>query len=224
MKTITFVRHGQSIANAGGITMAHDAIPLSELGRLHAQALACLLPDRPSQILASEYLRAQHTAQPYCNRFGMLAQIHPLLHEFSIIDPTLLEGMNGEQRRPIAEAYWQESNPHKRMGDNAETFVEFERRVGDFLPQLHRLPHGAVLFGHGMWIGMLIWKLLGFSATDSVGMKSFRSFQLGLTMPNGAVYHLQENASGHWHAQVDESIMRKMMGMTLNQVSFDILA
>ncbi len=31
MKTLTFIRHGESTANAGGITMAHDAIPLSEI-------------------------------------------------------------------------------------------------------------------------------------------------------------------------------------------------
>lgn len=31
---ITFVRHGQSTANAGGLTMAHAAIPLSEQRRL----------------------------------------------------------------------------------------------------------------------------------------------------------------------------------------------
>lgn len=82
MKTITFVRHGQSTANAGGVTMLHHAIPLSGLGELHAQALAQLLPSRPSAVWVSQYLRAQQTAQPYCNRVGVAAQTHPLLHEF----------------------------------------------------------------------------------------------------------------------------------------------
>ena len=27
MKTITFIRHGESIVNAGGVTMANDVIP-----------------------------------------------------------------------------------------------------------------------------------------------------------------------------------------------------
>ena len=213
MKTITFVRHGQSTANAGGVTMPHDIIPLSELGRQHAQVLAKLLPDRPSLILTSEYLRAQHTAQPYCDRVGMAAQTHPLVHEFSTIDPVLLQGMDGEQRRPIADAYWLESDPAKRMGATAETFIEFDQRVAAFQSQLHQLPDGSVLFGHGMWIGMLVWKLLGFGARDTIGMKAFRRFQLGLPMPNGAIYRLREAAPGQWFASVDEAAMRTLLAV-----------
>lgn len=58
---------------------------------------------------------------------------------------------------------------------------------------------------------MLIWKFLGFSAGDSLGMKSFRRFQSGLSMPKCAVYHFREAAPGHWHACVDEAIMRKLI-------------
>jgi broad specificity phosphatase PhoE len=215
-KTITFVRHGQSTANAGGLTMAHDAIPLSELGQLHAQFLATALPDRPSLILTSEYLRAQHTAQPYCERVGVPQQTHPLLHEFSTIDPALLEGMYGEQRRPFVEAYWQEPHPDKRMGEGAETFAEFDERVSAFVPQLQQLPQGAVVFGHGMWIGLLVFKLLGFTSRDIAGMKAFRRFQLGLPMPNGAVYRFHETSSGHWYTQADEPIMRSLLALRLN--------
>ena len=127
--------------------------------------------------------------------------------------------MNGQQRRPIADAYWQESNPHKRMGDNAETFTEFHQRVTSFMLQLQDIPNGAVLFGHGIWIGMLIWKLLGLSSIDSMGMKSFRSFQLGLPMPNGAVYRFQETSPGQWHAQMDEAIMRTLVDVSLTPVT-----
>lgn len=215
MKIITFVRHGQSTANAGGLTMPHDLIPLSELGQLQARVLATVLPDDPSLMLTSEYLRAQHTAQPYCNRVCVPAQTHPLLHEFSTIDPVLLEGMYGEQRRPIADAYWQESNPGKRMGANAETFTEFDQRVTAFLRELHHIPDRSVLFGHGMWIGMLVWKLLGFSARDSTGMKAFRRFQMGLPMPNGAVYRLEERVAGYWRAQIDELNLRALLAVRL---------
>ena len=57
MKTITFIRHGQSTANTSGITMAHDAIPLSERGKAQAQALANALDLQPAVIVVSEYLR-----------------------------------------------------------------------------------------------------------------------------------------------------------------------
>jgi alpha-ribazole phosphatase len=208
MKIITFVRHAQSIANAGGVTMENDAIPLSELGKVQSQALASILECKASKIFVSEYSRTHETARPFCEKMAMEPYIHPLLHEFSTIDPALLVGMTGEQRRPIADAYWQEAVPTKRMGENAETFNEFEQRVEIFRSELKEIPDGAVLFGHGMWLGMLIWKLLGFSATDSLGMKSFRRFQTGLPMPNCAVYTFMHHSDGHWHIQANEKIMR----------------
>ena len=59
------------------------------------------------------------------------------------------------------------------------------------------LPHGTVCFGHGIWIGMVAWQLLGFSV-DGQGMRQFRRFQSGLPLPNGAVYALRELAVGAW--------------------------
>jgi hypothetical protein len=67
---LTFVRHGQSVVNAGGVTMERALIPLSPLGVAQAACVAALL------------------------------------QEFSVLDPALPEGMTGEQRRPIADAYW----------------------------------------------------------------------------------------------------------------------
>jgi broad specificity phosphatase PhoE len=214
LKTITFVRHGQSTANAGGITMDHDAIPLSELGELQAKTLSKLLPDSASKILASHYLRAQQTARYYSDRIGISIEQHPLLHEFSTIDPSLLQGMNGEQRRPFVETYWTEPSIIKRMGEHAETFEEFHLRVAAFLPELQCLPANTVVFGHGMWIAMMIWQLQGFTTNDITGMKAFRRFQLGFPMPNCAVYQLTQSNSGNWALQVHEPIMRTLLGIT----------
>ncbi len=54
---IYFVRHGQSTANAGGMTMEHADIPLSQLGRAQATLLAALLEVQPVLVLTSTYLR-----------------------------------------------------------------------------------------------------------------------------------------------------------------------
>ena len=211
IKSILFVRHGQSVANAGGVTMEHAAIPLSSLGVRQAHTLAALLPAKPACVFTSAYLRAQETAQPYCYLVGAKAEALPLLNEFSTIDPALLAGMNGEQRRPIADAFWKEADPCKRMGEKAETFTEFSQRVSDFVDGFDSIPDGSVLFGHGMMIGLMIWNLLGFNTIDSVGMKHFRRFQSGLPMPNGAVYHFDEVAPGRWQVRADEAIMREIM-------------
>ncbi|PPD50186.1 MAG: histidine phosphatase family protein [Methylobacter sp.] len=213
MKTITFIRHGQSIANAGGITMAHDAIPLSELGTRQAEALADKFKLQPSAIYVSEFVRTHQTARPFCEKISMSATVQPLLNEFSCIDPAFIQGMNGEQRRPIANAYWQEADPTKRMGEGADTFIEFQQRVATFIPELDTLPNNTLLFGHGIWFGMLTWKLLGF---NSLGMKAFRRFQLGLPMPNCAVYTLESPAPCHWRVRANEEAISMILEATSN--------
>jgi broad specificity phosphatase PhoE len=214
MKTIYFVRHGQSQANAGGVTMEHHAIPLTDIGRRQAQALALMLPQSPAGVWVSPFVRARDTARPYCERLSRQAVVLDEAREFETIDPALLEGMTGAQRRPIADAYWAESDVSKRMGARAETFLEFAARVARFAAvELPKLPDGAVLFGHGMWMGMLLWRWLGFGAADHLDMRSFRRFQLGLPMPNGAVYRLLEIAHGHWTVAAETAIMRRMAGL-----------
>ena len=196
--TLYFVRHGQSVANAGGVTMEHAIIPLSPLGMVQAARVASLLPAKPSHILVSKFVRARQTAQPYCARVGREAEIHPLLHEFSALDPALLEGMTGEGRRPIANAYWQTADPSVRMGAQAETFLEFSARVAEFIAELPDLPGESVIFGHGIWFGMLCWKLRELGADDSHDMKAFRRFQAAMRMPNCAVYTLTGSPTGRW--------------------------
>ncbi len=200
MKTIIFIRHGESTANAGGITMAQAKIPLSELGRQQVLALAPLLPAKPSLILTSGYLRTQQTSNPYCERVNMRSTVNPLLNEFSAIDPDLIAGMDGAQRKPFMEDYWREPSMTKRMGAKADTFAEFENRVSFFAREMDALPSDTMVFGHGIWIGLLVWLSLGFTCQSDSDMKAFRRFQLGLPMPNCAAYQFSNNA-GQWSPQ-----------------------
>jgi broad specificity phosphatase PhoE len=65
------VRHAQSIANAGGVTMEHSQIPLSPLGRREAESLVRLLPQSTERILVSGMIRTHQTAAPYCTHTGV---------------------------------------------------------------------------------------------------------------------------------------------------------
>ena len=213
---IFFVRHGQSTANAGGVTMEHASIPLSPLGLAQARALAELLDVDPPRVLVSQYLRARQTAEPFCERVDCVAEVHPLLHEFSALDPALLQGMTGEQRRPIAAAYWQAAEPAVRHGLQAETFLEFDARLAAFIEELPRLPDHTIVFGHGIWFGLLCWKLMGFAADTPQAMRAFRHFQSGLPMPNGMVYVLHSLDARVWKWQADETAMRRIAAIKLS--------
>jgi alpha-ribazole phosphatase len=201
MKCLTFIRHGESVANAGGITMPDREIPLSERGWRQAQALAETLELEPSTILVSRLLRAQQTAAPFCQRVGMRPVENPLLDEFAVIDPDLIEGLDGAQRRPFTQAYWQDPDPHRRLGQAADTFAEFSRRVEDFLEGLAALPDATVVFGHGIWFSLLTWRLQGHRAEDAEDMRCFRRFQLSAPIPNGAVFRLTQTGKAGWSVQ-----------------------
>ena len=62
--SIIFVRHAQSVSNAGGMTMPHKAIPLTEKGHQQAEALAASLHIEPADVLVSEMVRTHQTAEP----------------------------------------------------------------------------------------------------------------------------------------------------------------
>ncbi|ARU05760.1 hypothetical protein CCO03_14660 [Comamonas serinivorans] len=214
LRSVWFVRHGESTANAGGMTLAHADIPLTERGLRHAQALVDWLPATPGQLLCSPFHRARQTAQPYATRVRMAPTPHTLLHEFDAIDPALLAGMDGSQRRPVADAFWARGNAHERMGQAAETFAEFAGRVHTFmLTTLPGLPDQSVAFGHGQWMGMLAWLLLGFEPLADGGMARFRRFTQGLPMPNGAIYIAQELAPGQWRLQAHAPAMHGLAAL-----------
>ena len=196
-RTLLFVRHGQSLANAGGPTMDNALIPLTELGQSQARDVAGRLPARPTRVLSSTYLRALDTARAYAQRTGMPVETDPMLRVVSSIDADLLLGMTGVQRRPIALRYQQAADPQLRMGPRAETFAEFDQRVQAFIEdQLPDLADGSVLFGHGQWMGLLGWKLQGHSAAGRDGMRAYWDYMARLPMPNTAVYRLQEGPTG----------------------------
>ena len=207
LRTIFLVRHGESASNAGGLTLPHALIPLTSLGRQQATDLASVLPLTPSRLLASPFVRAVDTSEPYADRTGKPVELEPLLQEFDMIDPALIAGVNQAQRRPVTDAFWLEADPDKRMGDQAETFRDFAGRVTSFLAdRLPTLPDSTVCFGHGIWIGMAAWQLLGFTVVNAQTMRQFRRFQIGLPLPNGVVYRLVELAPGAWALRTFPSI------------------
>ena len=181
MKTLYLIRHAQSAANAGGISLPDQEIPLSTEGARQAAELACRLPEN-RHVFVSEMRRTHETATP-------------CLNEFSYLPFAAVQGLDAAARKPLAEAYWQRADPHFRAGGGADTFTEFDGRVSDFL---HRawpvLPHGSLLFGHGIWIALLAWRFSGNCAEAGADMAAFRTFQSSLHVANASVWRLDGTA------------------------------
>ena len=194
MKTLYLIRHAQSAANAGGTSLLDREIPLSAEGARQAAELACRLPAN-RHVFVSEMRRTHETATPHCARHGVRPELLPCLNEFSYLPFAAVQGLDAAARKPLAEAYWQRADPHFCAGSGADTFAEFDGRVSDFL---HRawtaLPHGSLLFGHGIWMALLAWRLAGNRAESGADMAAFRAFQSSLHVANASVWRLDGTA------------------------------
>ena len=190
MKTLYLIRHAQSAANAGGTSLPDREIPLSAEGARQAAELACRLPEN-RHVFVSEMRRTHETAAPYYARYGIRPEILSCLNEFSYLPFAAVQGLDAAARKPLAQAYWQHGNPNFRSGSGADTFAEFNGRVSDFLRRAWTgLPHGSLLFGHGIWMALLAWQLAGNRAETGADMAAFRAFQSSLHVANASLWRL----------------------------------
>ena len=80
---LTFVRHGETIANATGVYNSHTIDTFSKKGQAQVDRLTKdLLVEQPYDvILVSPSPRALHTIAPYLKAKGVKATVWPLLYE-----------------------------------------------------------------------------------------------------------------------------------------------
>jgi broad specificity phosphatase PhoE len=150
----TFVRHGQSMANAGLPSRDLASIALTELGHAQARAVAAAWIETPALIVTSPLLRTQQTAAPTIARFsGAPIEVWPI-EEFTYLQPARWNGTLSAERMPYLVRYWSAADPDYCDGDGAESFATMLRRVEAALARLAALPEGALvyIFGHGQFI------------------------------------------------------------------------
>ena len=184
-KNITLIRHAESQANAGGVTITPESIALTERGMQQSKAFADALDVAPALIVVSPFLRARQTAQPVIEKYPE-AKIEPWpIQEFTYLSPVRCRNTTLQQRVPWAAEYWNRGDPHYCDGDGAESFAEFLGRVQDFSTQLSgRTERPILVFGHQMFMTACLW-LRDRSAADAAqGIREFRTYLLENVIPN----------------------------------------
>jgi probable phosphoglycerate mutase len=177
---IILVRHGESVANAGGIPPDHITNPLTESGHAQAQAFADSFPGTPTLFLYSPYLRTQQTAEPMLQRFPSVPVEEWPIHEFTFLEPSRHNGTSETQQLPHIEEYWKREDPAHIAGPGAESFTLFLDRARDAIKRLARITTGGsiVVFTHGLMMQAFRLLLLFPKATDAELMANFRRFHL----------------------------------------------
>ncbi len=175
---VLLVRHGQSLANAGGIPEDHITNPLTELGHEQARSFAESFASEPTLFLVSPFARARQTSEPLVQRFPAIPVEEWPIHEFHYLAPERHNGTSEEQQIPHMDKYWQRGDPNYFDGPGAESFSAFMDRTRDAMKHLSRLNTGGhiVMFTHGFV--MQAFRLLSLfpDATDQQLMSNFRRF------------------------------------------------
>lgn len=195
MKQIYLIRHAQSAANAGKtsdtVTHPNANIPITELGQQQAEQLSIWLRqniENVHEIFVSPYLRTQQTAAPYVQAMNMQPTILPDLHEFNYLSFANIQGKTFQDVKTQSERYWALNDVDFRDGDDCDSFASFFQQISDVRQYFATKDDGVyVVFGHGFWIGVLLWQLIGRYA-DSLTMTKFREFELLVRPKNTDVY------------------------------------
>ncbi|MBV7435490.1 histidine phosphatase family protein [Cardiobacteriaceae bacterium TAE3-ERU3] len=208
MPTIYLIRHAESTANAGEISQPNPEVDLTAKGRAQARQLAERLTLEPSKVVVSEFIRTRQTAQPWLDKLGIEPEVDGLINEFNVLGYSVVKGMTGKQRQPVGQRYWRKCSLQERVGEDGETFAEFSARVSKFLDTLHTREDGSVLFIHGMFIKLIMWRLLGYPMHTAHHLRLFHDWQINMPVPNTAVFRL------HWQTGRDDAAINIMPKFT----------
>ena len=192
-----FIRHSESVANAGARTREAPTYPLSGIGFRQAEQLASALPVEPELIIVSPYIRARQTAEPAIRRFARARVEEWPVHEVQYLDPALCVDTTQEERRRLSTEYWRRCDPHE-AAPGAESFAGFIGRVSDAIRRLaQRTERRSFIFSHGQFIHAVAWLVLTRPAViDSEAMRRFHQFIHGSAVPNCSILPLHVHADG----------------------------
>lgn len=200
MKEIWFIRHAESEANAGFVSSDPGAIPLTEKGRQQAIAVSKIIPETPSLIVDSPYIRTQQTAQPTLRRFPQVENQKWNIQEFTFLSPEVCRNTTASQRRPWVKEYWERNDPFYCHSEGAESFADLLLRVQDIFRRIENIESGYVLiFSHGQFMRASLLSLLvkSFEPTPDL-MQKFELFTRTLEIPNCGIIKLRFDNNEHF--------------------------
>jgi broad specificity phosphatase PhoE len=168
MKEIIFIRHAESIANAGGRTTDIASITLSERGIQQAINLAESFTMTPELVIVSPYIRTQLTAAPLIRKQDIHnIQIWEEVKEFTYLDRVKWANTTAHERHAAARVFWELCDPDYRDAEE-ESFNDLLNRAKLTLEKLEACPENKiVVFSHGQFLLALRMHLIYGKTHDS---------------------------------------------------------
>jgi broad specificity phosphatase PhoE len=154
MTDLLLIRHGQANHNLEGRWEGWGPVPLTELGRRQARAVACRLAGWSppiTRLYTSPLLRAVQTAEPIALESGLEAITHDGLKEIDFGQVSGLSMQEFRQSMPDLFARWQNRADLTFQFPRGEQRLAFFQRVGEALDEILAANPGGqiVVVAHG---------------------------------------------------------------------------
>ena len=186
---LCLVRHGETAWNAEGRVQGQVDVPLNEVGRAQARAVAAALAgERFDAIYSSDLVRVRQTAEPAAARLGLPVAFDARLRERHYGMFERLTYVEVRERYPAEFARFSDKDPEFDFA-SGEALKVFERRALACVAALVERHAGRSLlvFTHGGVLEMV------YRHARARGLSSPRDFEI----PNAALNRL-EVRPGAW--------------------------
>jgi broad specificity phosphatase PhoE len=176
---ITFLRHGESVGNAGRYHQGQSEFPLTETGRAQAEALAARWKHEKKTfdfMIASPQSRARETAEIIAPTLDLEIEYDSVWMER---DNGLLAGLHESEAK---EKYPQPAFIHlyEPIGETGESHWELYLRGGLAIQSiLHRSPGSYLIVSHGAILNMALRAALGIAPQANFQGARFRFSNTG---------------------------------------------
>jgi broad specificity phosphatase PhoE len=215
MKEIWFIRHGESLSNAGLPTEHPAKTPLTEQGHRQARILPPIFDRPPDLFVVSPYQRTRQTAEPTLLRFPHVPVAEWPVQEYTFLDPIHWKSTTGRDRHPAITAYWERADPFYCDGNGAESFAGVLQRVDATFELIRKQENASfiVIFSHGHFIRLLMWVLLmpRMEITPDFMSRSLK-FVRGLSFPNCAILKLRLEHNRFWMLGIEQPVASPDLG------------
>lgn len=146
MKTIYFIRHAQSEANEKDILASRQDFPLTEKGRSDAEAIAAELREiaQLDRIVCSPLLRAQQTAAPIAEAFGLEVETDERITEQEL---GVFSGMTYAELDECPDYMHDRTRRWQWIPEGGgESYEMIAQRLDPFFKDLDKMADNSILF------------------------------------------------------------------------------
>lgn len=195
MKTVYFVRHGQSTGNVELVYQAID-VPLTEEGRKQAAYIAARCAKLPIEaIISSSQARAKETAEIIAEKIGHSVELSALFRERR--KPVALKGksFSDSEARALEERWWKSLMDTGPRAEDGENFDDISDRACKALEHLlERKEKNILVVTHGFYMRYLVARAMyGENLTGEL----FEPIARSLVMENTGITVLRHGTPQH---------------------------